>query len=149
MWWFRGKGSHSPAVLEPLGSLESALMKLVWQVGQTSVRQLHTLSHPRLAYTTIMTTLDRLYKKGLLTRSRIGKAYLYGPRLTESDYRERVAEHLINLAVQNGKRNEVVLSYFVDAVSEVDREMLDRLDELVKAKRKALRQVKPGTGEPR
>lgn len=125
-------------------------MKLVWRVGQSSVRQLHTLSsHPQLAYTTIMTTVDRLYKKGLLTRSRMGKAYLYGPRLTENDYRERVAEHLISLAVQNGKRNDVVLSCFVDAVSELDREMLDRLDELVKAKRKALRQAKPDAGGSR
>lgn len=149
MWWFKRKEGQSKAALEPLGTLESSLMQLVWRLGESSVRRLYEESSPRLAYTTIMTTVDRLYKKGLLTRSRAGKAYVYGPRLTEKKYRESVAEHLINLAVQNGKHTSLVLSCFVEAVSEADLRMLDELDELVKAKRKALRRAKTGAEEPR
>src|SRR5215468_10036368 len=138
MWWFKRKNGHSRTALEPLGSLETALMELVWRLGECSVRQLHERSAPQLAYTTIMTTVDRLYKKGLLTRSRVGKAYVYAPRMAGHTYREQVAEHLISMAVQNGRRDNLVLSCFGDTVSETDLQMLDRLDQLVKAKRKAL-----------
>jgi predicted transcriptional regulator len=142
MWWFKRKDGHSPMAMEPLGSLESALMQLVWKLGESSVRRLQDESHPQLAYTTIMTTLDRLYKKGLLTRRRVGKAYYYGARHNEKQYRENVARHLINLAVLNGKHNDnVVLSCFVDVVTDTDKQMLDHLDELVRAKRRALRQA--------
>ena len=85
MWWFKRKDGHARTALEPLGSLESALLELVWRLGESSVRQLHAQSPPGLAYTTIMTTVDRLYKKGLLKRSRVGKAYVYGPRLAEKE----------------------------------------------------------------
>lgn len=139
MWWFKRKDDHSKTALEALGSLESALMELLWRLGESSVRRLHSQSSPPLAYTTIMTTVDRLYKKGLLTRTRVGKAYFYGPCLTEKEYRERVAQHLINMAMQNSRYDNTVLSCFVDTVTETDRQMLDHLDRLIKAKRKALR----------
>jgi predicted transcriptional regulator len=138
MWWFKQqRGGKSD--LEALGSLEGELMERVWLRGETSVRDLHREFASRLAYTTIMTTLDRLYKKGLLTRRRDGKAYLYEARLTEEEYRGRVAQHLINLALHDGKHGNVVLSSFVDVVSEADQHLLQRLDQLVKAKRRALR----------
>ena len=139
MWWFKRQvGGRAPA-LEPLGSLESELMEHIWLLGETSVRDLHREFAARLAYTTVMTTLDRLYKKGLLARRRVGKAYVYAATLQEKDYRARAAQHLINLALHDGRHRHAVLSCFVDAVSEADQNMLRQLDQLVKAKRRALR----------
>jgi predicted transcriptional regulator len=86
-----------------------------------------------------MTTVDRLYKKGLLRRRKVGKAYLYKPVLSRQDYRERLAQGLIGMALQDSQHRHAVLSCFVDVVSEADRQMLDRLDQLVKAKQRALR----------
>ncbi len=139
MWWFRQQDGSRKSALAPLGSLEGELMEQIWLLGETSVRDLHVRFATRLAYTTVMTTLDRLYKKGLLARRRVGKAYVYAAKLTEQDYRSRVAQHLINLAMHDGKHRNAVLSCFVDVVSEADQEMLHRLDQLVKAKRRALR----------
>jgi predicted transcriptional regulator len=139
MWWFRQQNGGRKSALEPLGTLESELMEHIWGRGETSVRDLHREFASRLAYTTIMTTLDRLYKKGLLARRRLGKAYVYAATLTEEDYRARAAQHLINLALHDGRHRNAVLSSFVDAVSEADQQMLRRLDQLVKAKRRALR----------
>ncbi len=139
MWWFKRQNGSREFALEPLGSLEGQLMQQIWLLGETSVRDLHGGFANRLAYTTVMTTVDRLYKKGLLGRRRVGKAYLYAAKLTEKEYRERVAQHLINLALHDGKHHNAVLSCFVDVVSEADQEMLHRLDQLVKAKRRALR----------
>jgi predicted transcriptional regulator len=143
MWWFkRQNGSREPA-LARLGSLETELMERIWFRGDVSVRDLHAEFSPQLAYTTIMTTLDRLYKKGLLRRTRAGKAYIYTPEITEKKHRERVAEHLISMALQDGRNSNAVLSCFVDFVSEADQQMLSRLDQLVRAKRRALRRLEP------
>jgi predicted transcriptional regulator len=138
MWWLKRQSAGPWSALEQLGSLESALMKRIWMVGECSVRELHQELSLRLAYTTVMTTLDRLYKKGLLKRRKSGKAFLYSAALSEEAYRETLAQHLIGMALEDGKSNHAVLSHFVEAVSESDQQMLDRLDQLVRAKRRAL-----------
>ena len=143
MWWFRRQSGNPEPALEQLGSLEAEMMEHVWLQGEISVRDLHSRSASRLAYTTIMTTVDRLYKKGMLRRRKVGKAYLYKPVLSRQDYRERLAQSLIGMALHDSQHRHAVLSCFVDVVSEADREMLDRLDELVKAKQRALRRAGP------
>lgn len=145
MWWFKRQNGRAEPALERLGSLESELMEHIWPLGEDeiSVRDLHSKFAARLAYTTVMTTLDRLYKKGLLRRRKVGKAYVYAPALSEAEYRERVTEHFIGLALNNGKYGHAVLSSFVDVVTETDEEMLNRLDRLVKAKQRALRRTEP------
>jgi predicted transcriptional regulator len=143
MWWFKRQSGSSEPALEQLGSLEAEMMEHVWLQGETSVRNLHSRSASRLAYTTIMTTVDRLYKKGMLRRRKLGKAYLYKPALSLQDYRERLAQRLIGMALHDSQHRHVVLSCFVEVVSEADREMLDRLNQLVKAKQRALRRSGP------
>ena len=125
--------------MERLGSLETKLMERLWSLGETSVRDLHCEFAPRLAYTTVMTTLDRLYKKGLLTRRKEGKAYMYVPAFEQKQYQDRLAQHWIGMALTHSSHSQAVLSSFVDAVSESDQQMLDRLDHLVKAKQRARR----------
>lgn len=138
MWLKRHNGTRKVA-LKQLGSLESQLMERIWDRGEISVRDLHLEFAPRLAYTTVMTTLDRLYKKGLLNRRKVGKAFYYTAALSEKDYQERLTQHLFGMVLHDGLNNNAVLSCFVDAVSETDKQMLDQLDQLVKAKRRALR----------
>jgi predicted transcriptional regulator len=140
MWLKRQYGTRM-AALKQLGSLESELMERVWNRGEFRVRDLHMEFIPRLAYTTVMTTLDRLYKKGLLTRRKVGKAFHYAAAFTEKEYQGMVTQHLFGMVLTDGSNNNAVLSHFVDAVSEADREMLGKLDELVKAKRRALRRT--------
>jgi predicted transcriptional regulator len=137
MWLRQQKGKSGP-VLEQLGSLESELMGRIWARGEISVRDLYLELSSRLAYTTVMTTLDRLYKKGLLDRRKVGKAYFYTARLTESEYQQGVTCHLLGMVLHDSDAH-AVLSSFVDKISETDRQMLDRLEQLVKAKRRALR----------
>lgn len=141
MWWLKRQSVGSWSALGELGSLESALMKRIWQLGETSVRDLHSELSSRLAYTTVMTTLDRLYKKGWLKRRKEGKAYLYAAAFSEEAYRDRMTQHLIGMALEHRQDSQAVLSRFVDAVSDSDRELLTRLDQLVRAKRRALRRT--------
>lgn len=141
MWLKRKSGERQPAV-EQLGALESELMERIWEVGETSVRDLHALLAPRLAYTTVMTTLDRLFKKGLLNRRLVVRAFYYTPRITKHDYNHQLTQHLLGIAVEESGSQQAVLSSFVDYVSESDRKLLDELDELIRAKRRSLRRQK-------
>lgn len=138
MWLKRQTGI--PESLDKLGRLESQLMERIWARGEISVRDLHAEFAARLAYTTIMTTLDRLFKKGLLNRRKVGKAYFYNAKLSETEYHERLTQHFFGMVMHDGKHSGVVLSGFVDAVSGTDQQMLEKLEELIKAKRRALRE---------
>ena len=62
-----------------LGPLETRVLDALWTRGSaSSVRDLHP-AFPGIAYTTLMTTLDRLHRKGVLSRVKQGRAFLYAP----------------------------------------------------------------------
>src|SRR5258708_1217655 len=134
--WLRTQKGKGGAGLEKGGPLEPELWGGMWKGGEIRGRDLNVELSSRLAYTTVMTTLDRLYKKGLLDRRKVGKAFLYIPRLTEGEYQAGVTSHLLSMAL-HGADAHAVLSSFVDKVSETDQQMLDRLDELVTAQPRA------------
>lgn len=142
MWLKRQIGAREVA-LSPLGNLETEVMERTWARGEISVRDLHQELAGRLAYTTVMTTLDRLYKKGMLSRRKLGKAYLYSPAFTKVEYQGQLTQHVLGVALEDRKYSGAVLSRFVDAVTAADAKMLDQLDELVKAKLRALRTTPP------
>lgn len=70
-----------------LGELERAIMTVLWQgtPGMTVREVLDALSDRRLAYTTVMTVLDRLAKKHLVDRERDGRAWRYAPAATREE----------------------------------------------------------------
>jgi predicted transcriptional regulator len=121
-----------------LGRLERQVMERLWAVGgEASVRQLQATLDTDLAYTTLMTTLDRLYKKGLLARRKHGRAYVYSTHLTREDVDRGSAAHVFGALLGEGaERAQPVLSCFVDAVSQRDLQLLDELERLVREKRR-------------
>jgi predicted transcriptional regulator len=137
--WLKKQFGERKTALGQLGALESELMERIWRSGETSVREVHAEFAQRLAYTTVMTTMDRLFKKSMLKRRKVGKAFLYIAALTEQEYREQLTHHLFGMVLNDGNSG-AVLSNFVDAVGDTDEKLLDSLDELVKAKRRTLRQ---------
>jgi predicted transcriptional regulator len=122
-----------------LGPLELEVMELVWQRGEASVRDIHLAFEERLAYTTLMTTLDRLHKKGLLERRKDGRAFIYAPRFSPAEFERGLVRRAIDSLLGRGKHGvEPLLACIVDAVTEHDRELLDELDRLIQAKRRKL-----------
>ncbi|MBL8220032.1 MAG: BlaI/MecI/CopY family transcriptional regulator [Bryobacterales bacterium] len=118
-----------------LGHLESTLMEILWRKGELSVKELAELLDRPLAYTTVMTTLDRLYKKGLLQRRKCDRAFFYSPKLTFRDWIRRRAADLVR-ALRAGAPEEVVASSLVDAIGKHDRALLDELERQIRARRK-------------
>lgn len=76
---------ESAARMRPLGELEKAIMDRMWSWDHAvAVREvLADLQREReLAYTTVMTVMDNLHRKGILTRQKSGRAYVYRPALS-------------------------------------------------------------------
>ncbi len=122
-----------------LGPLETRLLELLWaRACSATVRDLRHAC-PALAYTTIMTTLDRLHRKGLLLRRRDGRAFAYEPRCTRDELlSELVSGHVVDL-LGASQRSGAALSTLVRAVRETDAALLDQLDALVQAERLRLK----------
>ena len=122
-----------------LGPLEMQVMNVAWSVGRCSVRDVVEKLNSRLAYTTVMTTLDRLFKKGLLEREKSERAFLYSPALSSQDWERRRAGDLVAgfLAGPEPSR-DLLLSSLVDAVGQHDAMLLDELEEKIRRKRREL-----------
>jgi predicted transcriptional regulator len=136
----RGFRSPKEAISSSLGSLERDTMNQIWRLpNDVSVREISDSLGGNLAYTTVMTTLDRLYKKGFLNRRKSGKAFLYSARMSQEELERSMTETAVEMLLDAGTAKiEPVLACIVDAVSERDLELLDELERLVQEKRQEI-----------
>jgi predicted transcriptional regulator len=130
---------HFRASSAELGPLEQRLLEALWTRGNATVRELVDNGCDNLAYTTVMTTLDRLFKKNLLTREAEGRAFRYAPRFTREELHRAAAGAAFQQFLDASPRATLPLSYLVEIVSQRDAQLLDDLGELVEAKRRELR----------
>jgi predicted transcriptional regulator len=123
-----------------LGKLERQVMEQIWRLGEVTVRDIYRIFEERIAYTTLMTTLDRLFKKKLLERRKDGRAFLYSAVVSREELDRGIKEDVVDgLLGQGADGVEPVLACIVDTISERDRELLDELDRLVQEKKRELR----------
>ena len=122
-----------------LGPLETQLMRLLWDRGSATVRELVDCGEIDGAYTTVMTTLDRLYKKRLLDRVPEGRAFRYCPSQSREEFKGDMIRRVVNdILLGSGPAGDP-MSYLVDAVSERDRSLLDDLERAIQKKRRDAR----------
>jgi len=126
-----------------LGPLEIQVMETLWQRGKSTVRDVVAELDRSLAYTTVMTTLDRLFKKGLLERHEFERAYSYWPRWTRQEWDQKRAGDLVNnfLAGAHPTSGPLLVSWLVDAVGEQDLTLLDAMEEKIRMKRGAAERI--------
>jgi len=121
-----------------LGPLEAQLLRMLWQRRNGTVRELLDSGEVSVAYTTVMTTLDRLHKKGLLDRIAEGRAYRYSPRQTQHEFNGAAVRRAISELLGASNSTNAPLSFLVDAVTEHDRALLDELQRMIEKKRREL-----------
>jgi predicted transcriptional regulator len=126
-----------------LGPLEQRLLEALWQRGNATVRELVEKECHDLAYTTVMTTLDRLFKKNLLSREAEGRAFRYTPQLTRGELHRKLASEAFRQLLDASPTASLPLSYLVEVLSERDVQLLDDLRQLVEAKRRELKGKSP------
>ncbi len=118
-----------------LGPLETEVMETVWELGDTTVRDVHEALADRrdLAYTTVMTTMARLASKGLLERDTSGLAHRYRPVISREEYAETTVTSVVDWLVE--RFPEPAMSYFVKVMADDEEPAADeglraRIDEL-------------------
>lgn len=122
-----------------LGPLEVDVMDAIWQFGPGNVREVVCRLERKLAYTTVMTTLDRLFKKGLLEREMTDRAFVYTQRVTREDWdRRRAGEMMAGFLTGPEESRLLLLSCLVDAVGTHDALLLDELEKKIQRKREEL-----------
>jgi predicted transcriptional regulator len=129
----------SPIQSLALGSLELELMEILWSHGESNVRDVIPKLGRPLAYTTVMTTLDRLFKKGLLDRRKSDRAFFYSPCFSPQEWERRRAGNLVAGFLSGPHPSpELLLSCLLDAVGERDASLLDELEKKIRNRRKEL-----------
>ncbi len=118
-----------------LGELESAVMEILWAESPQTVNQVEEwLRNKReIAHTTVLTTLDRMYRKGYLTREKQAKAFVYSPKYTREEFERMLAQEVLGALI--GHFTEPALSTFVDLIGD-DANALDQLEAKIRAKRR-------------
>lgn len=114
-------------------------MELVWDQGweEFSVFDVHERLEQRreVAYTTVMTTISRLFDKELLDRRKDGRRYLYQPLMTRHQFIEAMTRDVLNSLPPVGQETAVAL--LVERVAQASDDELDRLEALIRERRRA------------
>ena len=118
-----------------LGELESSVMEILWQESSRSVTEVEDELRKRrnIAHTTVLTTLDRMFRKGYLSREKQGKAFVYSARYSRDEFEQGMAQEVLGALL--GNYRTPALSAFVDLVGEND-DTLDQLESMIRDKRR-------------
>jgi predicted transcriptional regulator len=117
------------------GPLEARVLEALWTRDlPATVRDLQP-QFALTAYTTLMTTLDRLHRKGVLDREKTGRAFSYRQRWSRADLVARLAGERLGALLAPDPRLQPLVSFFVDAVTRRDTEVLDELERLIARRR--------------
>lgn len=125
-------GARGPA--QVLGDLEAAVIEALWDQPDQTVTEVevHLRERRAIAHTTVLTTLDRLFRKGYVTRERRGKAFVYAARYSPEEFDRAMAHEVLGGLLAT--LSEPAIATFVELVAD-DPAGLDRLEALIRAKR--------------
>ena len=117
------------------GTLELRVLEALWnKATEASVRDVLE-AFPQAAYTTVMTTMERLHRKGVLERRKDGRAFLYRPISSRDEMERGLVTRALEPLLRGGQA-QPILSCLVDEVSRHDERLLDELERLVREKRR-------------
>ena len=120
-----------------LFDLEAEIMEIIWEnnwVFFTVSDVLEILKTRRdLAYTTVMTTVSRLFDKEILLRQKEGRKYVYQPAMTRKSFITTMTKEVLNSLPPVGQ--ETAVAFLVDHVADANDDELDRLEALIRKRR--------------
>jgi predicted transcriptional regulator len=119
-----------------LGGLEREVLERLWRAGAAGVRAVHAaVGRERgISAQTVHSALERLVRKQLAERRKVGRAYEYRARLSRQEWMARGLDGLVR--EQPGAGAEVLLAAFVDAAERAGEDRLAELERLVRARRR-------------
>ncbi len=119
-----------------LGELEADIMEIIWKLKEASGRQVYDeLKQKRdIAYTTIMTVIGRLTKKGILKRTQINSVYLFKPVLSKNDFTSNSVKQIMKKLLNDF--SIPAMNHFVDFLDDEDPDKIEELARIIEARRK-------------
>jgi len=117
------KGTDMPGTLPGmvLGRLERHTLDVIWESEECSVRDVVRRMPRKRAYTTVMTTLDRLYQKGVLNRRKVGGRFLYSARLSRQELEKSMASDLVaRVLASSTTSRELIVASLLEAIRRQD-----------------------------
>ena len=118
-----------------LGMLEKDIMEVLWNRGESSVSDILNSfpSDKNISYSTVITVTNRMAKKGLLKKRKVGKAYFYKPTYNKEQFfglvSKKVVEGISEFSLQSAMVN------FVDYMSQLDSNKIEYFSKLIESKR--------------
>lgn len=130
--------AHSLAMA--FGPLEIKVLEAIWlRDTPSSVHDIQA-TMPGVAYTTIMTTMDRLFRKGVLGREKRGRAFIYSAVASREEQVAKIVASTFEVILPSeGHAAAPILSEFVDALAKRDASLLDELEQLVSERKNRLK----------
>lgn len=124
---------HEAAIEDVLGPLGAAVMRIAWEQGECTVASVADAlnagdRHRRLAYTTVMTVMGRLFERGLLERTRRGRQYAYRPASDEPTLIEMMGGRAVDELME--RYGTAALRQFAHRLADIDPELRAQLLEL-------------------
>lgn len=134
------KNGASQPLETSFGPLEIRVLEALWaRKTPACVRDIQP-NFPGVAYTTLMTTLDRLFRKGTLVRHKSGRAFFYRPKASQQELISELAgSTFATMFPDDTESMRPILSLFVDTIGQRDQTLLEELEQLVRARRAELK----------
>ena len=118
--------------ITPFGDLEEKVMEVLWKTGNGTVSQINEALNGEFAYTTVMTVLDRLYKKGFLEREKEGKGYRYYPVITKEEFEKQIAKKVVKDLTKSD--TAIAIAAFEGIIENLSKEDIKKLKKLIEEK---------------
>ncbi len=124
-----------------LGELEKQVLQYLWNTPEADAKQVHAVlgQFRGSSLNTIQSTLERLFKKGLLSRAKQGHAYFYQAKVDRETLIAKLITNVTSDFIKDGEHS--LIAAFSSTSANLDDAQLDKLEKLIEAQRK-LRQGK-------
>lgn len=116
-----------------LGKLEYAVFEACCKIGKATVREIMEMLGMDYAYTTVMTTCDRLAKKGVLGRIKCGKSFVYHPIAPREEMDNQATCNVLESLI--GSMTEPVVANFLDMLEKSGKGKLDLIERMIKERK--------------
>ena len=103
-------------------------MDVLWTTCECSVSEMVRSLDRHLPYTTVLSVLDRLYGKGLTSRRRHSRAFIYTPNITREEWHRREINQFVHGLLVQQPSGELLVSCLVEAFTQADIGLLEELE---------------------
>lgn len=127
---------HKAGLGRVLGDIEKPVMDVLWDRDEVTGREVYEeVNRGRpLAFTTILTVLDRLLKKGLIRRTKRGRLFVYTAAMSRDDFVRQVSHEVLQGIMDISASSAA--TFFVDILYKTSPEEIERLSKLIEERKR-------------